>query len=275
MKYGIAILIIITLVSCTQEPKDVIVKVNGSTLTKNEFQMYVTEENYRQLPEERIREFCETWADQEVLYLEAKRREIHKEDSISMVLNEYEKNLLAMELVRRGFGDATVPEEEIRQYFEKHKEEFLYAVKVAQIVLPSYESAQMTLDEIKAGADFYRLAKERSLTRLENPENPMVVTELLQRGMIGDFAIEEKVFSMGQGELSEVIPYVQGTFLVVKIVEKKKIKSNVELTKDLYGQIHNYLITRRYQNFLTQYVDSLKAQYTVTIDLAPLKPSTE
>ncbi|MBN2620058.1 peptidyl-prolyl cis-trans isomerase [candidate division WOR-3 bacterium] len=275
MKYSLLILIIVALVSCTQQPKDVIVKVDGSTLTKAEFNMYVTEENYRQLPEERIKEFCETWADQEVLYLEAKRQEIHKEDSISMVLSEYEKNLLAMELVRREFGDATVADEEIRQYFEKHKEEFLYAVKVAQIVLPSFESAQMTLDEIKAGADFYRLAKERSLTRLENPENPMVVTELLQRGMIGDFAIEEKVFSMEQGELSDVIPYVQGTFLIVKIVEKKKIKANVELTRELRGQIYNYLITKRYQDFLTQYVDSLKAQYTITIDLSPLKPPVE
>jgi peptidyl-prolyl cis-trans isomerase C len=275
VKYSLLILIIITLVSCTHEPKDVIVKVDGSTLTKTEFNMYVTEENYRQLPEERIKEFCETWADQEVLYLEAKKKEIGKEDSISMVLSEYEKNLLAMELVRREFGDATVPEEEIRQYFEKHKEEFLYAVKVAQIVLPSFESAQMTLDEIKAGADFYRLAKERSLTRLENPENPMVVTELLQRGMIGDFAIEEKVFSMAQGELSDVIPYVQGTFLIVKIVEKRKIKATVELTRELRGQIYNYLITKRYQDFLKQYVDSLKTQYTITIDLSPLKPQSE
>jgi len=271
VKYCIILIGIIALLSCTQAPKDVIVKVDGSSLTKTELQMYVTEENYKQLPEERIQEFCETWADQEVLYLEAKKQELHKEDSIRMVLEEYEKNLLAMELVRREFGEANVSEEAIRQYFETHKEEFLYAVKVAQIVLPSMESAQMTLDEIKAGADFYRLAKERSLTRLENPENPMVVTELLQRGMIGDFAIEEKVFSMDQGELSEVIPYVQGTFLIVKIVEKRKIKAKAELTRELRGQIYNHLITKRYQDFLSQYVDSLKAQYTITIDLAPLK----
>lgn len=261
----------IALVTCTQEPKDAIVKVNGSSLTKAELEMYVTEENYKQLPDERLQEFCENWADQEVLFLEAKKQELHKEDSIRIVLEEYEKNLLAMELVRREFGDATVTEDEIRLYFEKHQEQFLYAIKVAQIVLPSLEAAQMTLNEIKAGADFYRLAKERSLTRLENPDNPMVVSELLQRGMIGDFAIEEKIFAMKQGQLSDVIPYVQGTFLIVKIVEKRKIKAKVELTRDLRGQIYNHLITKKYQDFLAEYVDSLKVQYTITIDLTPLK----
>jgi parvulin-like peptidyl-prolyl isomerase len=270
VKYWIILMAAIVALSCTQEPKDTIVKVDGSSLTKAEFQMYVTEENYKQLPEERIREFCETWSDQEVLYLEAKKSGIHKEDSIRMVLEEYEKNLLAMELVRREFGDEGVPEEEIRQYFEKHHDEFLYAVRVAQIVLPSYETAQATLNEIKAGADFYRLAKERSLTRFENPDNPTVVSDLLQRGMIGNFPIEEKIFSMEQGELSGVIPYVQGTFLIVKIVEKRKIKAKAELTQELRDQISNYLITKRYQDFLSQYVDSLKSHYTITIDLTPL-----
>ena len=271
MKNILLLIVVFALITCTQEPKDAIVKVDGSSLTKTELELYITEENYKALSDEQLNEFCENWADQEVLFLEAKKQELHKVDSIRIVLEEYEKNLLAMELVRQEFGDATVTELEIREYFEAHKDEFLYAVKVAQIVLPSMESAQMTLQEIKAGADFYRLAKERSLTRLENPDNPLVVTELLQRGMIGDFAIEEKVFSMDQGELSDIIPYVQGTFLIVKIVEKRKIKAKAELTRDLQGQIYNHLITKKYQNFLTQYVDSLKAQYTVTIDLSPLK----
>jgi len=271
VKNILLLIVVFALITCTQEPKDAIVKVDGSSLTKTELELYITEENYKALSDEQLNEFCENWADQEVLFLEAKKQELHKVDSIRIVLEEYEKNLLAMELVRQEFGDATVTELEIREYFEAHKDEFLYAVKVAQIVLPSMESAQMTLQEIKAGADFYRLAKERSLTRLENPDNPLVVTELLQRGMIGDFAIEEKVFSMDQGELSDIIPYVQGTFLIVKIVEKRKIKAKAELTRDLQGQIYNHLITKKYQNFLTQYVDSLKAQYTVTIDLSPLK----
>ena len=59
MKYFDILVGVALLLSCTQEPKDVIVKVDGSSLTKTELQMYVSEENYKQLPEERIKELEE------------------------------------------------------------------------------------------------------------------------------------------------------------------------------------------------------------------------
>lgn len=270
MKKLILFMIPALILSCVQQAKDVVVKVDGSRLTKEQFEKYIPESEYKKLPDERIEEFCKSWAEQEIFYLEAKKQGIDKEDSIKTLLAEYEKNLLATNLVRREFDGTKVTEVEIMEYFNAHKKEFLYAVKLGQIVLPSYESAKMTLEEIKAGADFFKLAKERSLTRLENPEEPKVITDYLPRGAIADFAIEEKIFVMKPGELSDVIPYVQGTFLIVKIIDRKKIKAKAD-----YGQyssaIYNYLLSKKYQDFLFDYVDSLKIQYKVTIDISSLK----
>jgi len=255
---------------CAQQAEDVLVRVDGSVLTKADFEKYITEADYSKVPEEQIRQFCEKWADQEILYLEAKKQGIDKEDSIRLVLKEYEKNLLAMDLVRREFSGTTVDENEIKAYFNEHEKEFLYAVKLGQIVLPDIETARMTLQEIKAGADFFKLAKERSLTRFENPEDPKVVTDYLPRGTLGDFGIEETIFNMKRGEISDVIPYVQGTYLLVKMIDKKKMKSKADY--DAYkGAIYNYLLAKKYQDFLSHYVDSLKTQYKVTIDLSVLK----
>lgn len=258
------------IVACTQQPQDVVIKINGSYLTKSDFENYIPAENIRQLPDERLKEFCENWVDQEVLYLEAMKQELHKEDSIRLVIDEYKKNLLAMDLVRRKFAGTTVEASEVREYFTKHESEFLYAVKLGQIVLASLDAAEMTREEIKAGADFYKLAKERSLTRLENPDDPKVITDYLPRGTIADFAIEEKIFKMQRGELSEVIPYLQGTYLIVKMIDKKKIKTKADFSQ-YSGAIYNYLLSNKYQSFVEQYVDSLKQQYTVDIDLSVLK----
>jgi peptidyl-prolyl cis-trans isomerase C len=263
------ILIALMFVSCAEQEKDVLVRVNGSTLTKAEFDRYIPEAEYRKLSVEKITEFCENWAEQEIVYLEAKKRGIHQEDSIRAVLEEYEKNLLAMDLVRREFGGTAVTETEVREYFEKHKEEFLYAVKLGQIVLPSYEAALTTLQEIQAGADFVKLAQERSLTRYEDPDNPKVVTDYLPRGMIADFGIEEAIYGMKRGEISDVIPYLQGTFLIVKLIDKRKIKASADYEQHK-SSIHNYLLSKKYQDFLEAYVDSLKDQYKVTVDLSPL-----
>ncbi len=258
-------------ISCAKKEKNVLVRVDGSTLTLEEFQKYIPESEYKNLPEETITEILNNWANQQILYLEAKKRGIDKEDSVRLLIDQYTKNLMAMVLIRRSFGNTTVSEIEILNYFTTHQEEFTYAVKLAQIVLPSYESAIVTYNEIRAGADFMKLAKERSLTRMENPENPRIVTEYLPRGRIGDFATEEVIFNLKINEVSEPISYIQGTYLIVKLLDKKKILAKPELNDELKGQIYNYLISKKYQDFFQNFLDSLKTVYKVTTDLELLK----
>ena len=271
MRYFILPLMLLLFFNCAEQEKDVIVNVDGSKLTKKEFEQYVPEVDYRQIGEDRINAFLDDWVQQEILYLQAKKLNIDQEDSVKFVLEQYAKNFLAMELVRREFGTTSVTEKEIRTYFDQHQDEFLYAVKLGQIVLSTRELAVRTSEEIKAGADFFKLARERSLTRYQDPENPRIITDYLPRGVIADFAIEEIIFDMKVGEVSEAIPYVQGTYLIVKIVDKRKIKARAELTDDIKGQIYNYLLAKKYQDFLIAYVDSLKTSYKVTTDLTPLQ----
>lgn len=271
MKVIACLFVILLLLTCGAPEKDVIVTVDGSTLTKKELEQYVPDADYQKIGEDRIKAFLEDWVQQEILYLQAKKIGVEKEDSVRFVLDQYTKNFLAMELVRRQFGTTSVTEKEIREYFDQHKDEFLYAVKLGQIVLPTRELAVRTSEEIKAGADFFKLARERSLTRYQDPENPRIITDYLPRGVIADFAIEELIFEMKPGEISEAIPYVQGTYLIVKMVDKRKIKAQVELTDEIKGQIYNYLLAAKYQTFLKGYVDSLRTTYKVTTDLSPLK----
>ena len=270
MKKLVYLIIMSLIVSCAGKAPDVIVKVDGSKFTKSEFEKYVPASEFSKLSDDKLSEFFENWAEQEVLYLEAKKKGIEQEDSIQLVLNQYKKNLLAMELVRREFTGTTVTEAEIQDYFNKHKNEFLYAAKLGQIVLPTYDVATRTLDEIKAGADFFKIARERSLIRFENPENPKLITDYLPRGAIADFAIEEVIFNMKTDDVSGIMPYLQGTYLIVKMVDKKKVKAKVEYT-EVRDAIYNYLLSKEYQGFLTKYVDSLKTQYKITIDLSVLK----
>ncbi|MEO0165733.1 MAG: peptidyl-prolyl cis-trans isomerase [candidate division WOR-3 bacterium] len=259
------------MLSCAKKEKNVLVRVDGSTLTLEEFQKYIPESEYKNLPETTITEILNNWANQEILYLEAKKKGIDKEDSVRILIEQYTKNLMAMALIRRSFGATTVNEMEILNYFNAHQEEFTYAVKLAQIVLPSYEAALVTYNEIQSGADFMKIAKERTLARIENQENPRIVTEYLPRGKIGDFATEEAIFNMKINEVSQPIPYIQGTYLVVKLLDKKKILAKAELSDELKGQIYNYLMAKKYQEFFQKFIDSLKTVYKVTTDLTPLK----
>jgi len=257
------------ILSC-KEPQDIVVRVDGSTLTKAQFEKYIPATEYKKIPEDKLKEFFENWADQEILYLEAKKQGIDQEDSISLVIEEYKKNIVAMALVQREFSDSTMGEVEVREYFDKHESEFLYAVKLAQIVLPSYEAAQQTLEEIKAGANFLKLARERSLTRMEDPDDPKIITDFLYRGTISDYGTEEIIFSLKVGEVSDIIPYIQGTHLIVKLVDKRKVYAKADYNK-YSSAIYNYLLQKKYQGFLKSYIDSLKTRYKIEIDLSSLK----
>ena len=77
MKKVMLLAIPILILSC-KEPQDIIVKVDGSTLTKAQFEKYIPETEYAKIPEERLKEFCQNWADQEILYLEAKKQNMLK-----------------------------------------------------------------------------------------------------------------------------------------------------------------------------------------------------
>ena len=57
----------------------------------------------------------------------------------------------------------------------------------------------------------------------------------------------------------------------MKLIDKRKIKAQAELTDEAKGQIYNYLLASKYQGFLTEYVDSLRETYKITTDLTPLK----
>ena len=53
MKKVILLAIPILILSC-KEPQDIIVKVDGSMLTKAQFEKYIPEEEYAKIPEERL-----------------------------------------------------------------------------------------------------------------------------------------------------------------------------------------------------------------------------
>jgi len=264
----ILLVVVMIFIFCAKKESDVLVKVDGSTFTLSEFKKYVPQSEYKNLPDETLKDFFDNWAEKEIIYLEAKKKGIDKEDSVELLLEQYKKNLLSMELIRRDFG-GVVSEVEILEYFNQHKDEFLYIVKLGQIVLPNYEIAKMTVAEIKSGADFFKIAKERSIVRYGDSVN--IVTDYLPRGKTGDFATEEVIFKMKPGDVSDPIPYIQNTYLIVKMIDKKQMYAKAELTAELRNQIYNYLMTKKYQDFVTKFVDSLKTKYKITIDLSPLK----
>ncbi len=257
------IITIMTLLLCFCARKDdkVVARVDGSTLTAREIDLQIPPEYRRMMTANDIDNFINSWAENEMFYLEAKKQGIDKEDSVQLLIKIYTKRILAEALKMREFSKITITEDEVRKYFDQHKDEFLYAIKVSQIILPTIHEAQTTLEEIKAGADFMKLARAKSLVRERNPNG---VTDYFTRGdYIPD--IEEKVFALKVGEVSDVIPTPEGVFIIVKVLDRKKIRENINYY-DVKDYIQNRVleITRK-REVLNALSKQLKTVYKLEI----------
>jgi peptidyl-prolyl cis-trans isomerase C len=99
--------------------------------------------------------------------LEEKARQmgLHNDrEVIEKIRNEKENALLQVFKQQGVPGDTTVTEEEIREYYQAHSDRFstLRQAHVLEIQLDSEEEAQSVLQQLRAGANFAKLAEEKS-----------------------------------------------------------------------------------------------------------------
>jgi peptidyl-prolyl cis-trans isomerase C len=225
-------LALLAFVSCPRKDGKAVARVDGSALTAEEVVLQIPADYRKMMTAADVENFLQSWAENEMLCLEARKRGIDREDSVKLLIDIYTKRILAEALKLREFNKITVTEDETRKYFEEHKDEFLHAVKVSQIVLASAEEAAKTLEEIKAGADFIKLAKTKSIVRDRNPTG---ITDYFTRGNYFP-EIEEIVFAMKVGEISPVMPAPDGSFLIIKLLERRRVKDSVD-----YYEIRDYI----------------------------------
>jgi foldase protein PrsA len=131
----------------------------------------------------------------------------------------------------------------VLEYYNQHKDEFNYEVKIQRIVMVDSMMAEQTLIEIRAGGDFAKLAKERSQDALleGGQESRYFSRGVGDPRMGGDPRLEEVIFAMTPGQVSDVVGTQEG-YQIVRLVDRKKVKSETSFAeaKDYIEAILNY-----------------------------------
>jgi foldase protein PrsA len=175
-----------------------------------------------------------------------------------------ETNLIYVELASK---DVKINEEEIKQYFEENKPSLSQPeqVKARHILVKTEKEARDILVELKNGADFTRLAKEKSLDMANKDEGGEL--GYFPRGVMA-LEFEEVAFGLPVGQLSEPVKTSHGYHIVEvqdkkaakdatladvkdKIIENlkmKKLKSPEQLIQDLKKEAQIDIKMPRYQD---------------------------
>jgi len=223
------VLLLLFALGCGGE--EVAIKVEGLSLSMEEFQKELRSLVGKEaLPPQELRELkaalVEELIERMLILREANRRglEVSDQDVQEFLqgvkdagedLKGHVKELLLRAKLFESMAAEVPPpsEEELKAYYEEHKEEFRLPerVKVRQIVLASLQEAKEVRNRLKRGASFTELARRRSIA----PEAP-------QGGYLGFVSREEVpeefevVFKLKVGRISPIVksPYGYHIFLV-------------------------------------------------------------
>jgi len=262
----------VLLTGCTNRPKSapafsgpVLASVNGDKLTVSELDSLspagfeVTREN---LPK-----ILDKWVSNALMYREALRRGLEKEPQVQAHLKRLERDYLVNELLDRLTANIKAGQDQMMRYFNQHRDEFSYEVKITRIVMADSLMAAQTLAEIRAGTDFAKLAKERSqdLTLEPGQESRYFARSVGDPRMGGDPAMAEAVFALSPGQISDVIPSQEG-YQIIRLVDKKKVKADVTFA-EVRDEIDAILSYRRSQAVVDSVLTSLREK--AKIELTP------
>jgi parvulin-like peptidyl-prolyl isomerase len=191
---------------------------------------------------------------------------VQDEASLLRWKEQLHKRLLIEKVISR-VSQVTSPidEKAIRQYYKKHREEFVVAeqVRVRQIVVKDRKDAESILRKLKRGDLFDELARRYSL----GPEAE-------EGGDLGSFGRGEMpeefdvVFSLQEGEISDIVqsPYGYHIFQVVT----KGGRSELDFAQ-VKEQIRNLIIREEEEKTFQDWLKQIKKQASITVNKSALE----
>ncbi|MFN3505557.1 MAG: peptidylprolyl isomerase [Caldimicrobium sp.] len=215
----------------------------------------------------------ERWINISLLALAAKEEKLNENPTIKKKILENEKMILAEEFLQRKLFDLKVSEEEMKQYYEKHKANYREpeAVQLKHILIfvdskegksaeeKALNRAKQIRGQLIKGAKFEELAKVHS-------------DDLASRDKGGDLGIlrkgdtipefEEKVFSLKAGEISEPIRSPYG-YHIVKVV--KKIPASQLSFEAVKDKVKEDILKEKEKEKLEKEIESLRKKFSPVI----------
>ncbi len=182
-------------------------------------------------------------------------------------MKEYTKtNLLMQQYQEKMMKEMEPTEKELKKYYDDHKDEFKTA-EASHILVKTKEEAEAIKKELDGGADFAKLAKEKSLDT-GSAQNGGSLGQFTPGQMVKEF--DEKVFSMKPGEISDPVKTQFG----YHIIKLDKISNDFNSAKDA---VKEAVIREKFKKYNDKLEKSAKVKRLVNtakdIPVEPIKVS--
>jgi foldase protein PrsA len=266
-------------------PNEVVGRMDGATFTKVD----LFDDMVKQLSEGQAASALDNLMILKMLDLEADKLGIEVTDrDIDAEIEKYKKNFssddefnMALEMqglsldglkeqiaisvkLRKIFEPQIAPtDDELRKFYEDHSSNYgtPEQIRASHILLETKEEAEAVLAELKNGADFAALAKEKSIDPGSKDQGGDL--DYFGRGDMNE-AFETAAFKLNAGEISGVVESPNG-FHIIKVTDKKaavtptfdSVKQQVKddyVDQEIQSRIQDWLTAKKkeyhFQNLL-------------------------
>jgi len=265
------------IVSCSKKSDSI--KVNqglAARIGKTKITMEEFQSKYDQLtPSQKLEfegeigkaKFLDKIIDQELIYLEALKKGLDREEDIKQKLKDARKNVLVGEYYKREIVDKIeIPEEEIKEYYDNHVDEFMTKTLMRAQMLFTTDSMKAVSwrKRLEEGEDFSKLAKHESEDQLTARANGDL-GYFNPGGYIKSIGISERfsnaVKNLEAGEISDVISFEKG-YAIVKVREKipGKLKPLYEVRKEIVEKLKSSKASLAYKEELNRLREKYKPE---------------
>jgi len=283
-KYVLLLLCLALLVSCTQggEKKgDVVAKIDTNVITTKD-----VEKEINALPEfakeffkgqEGMARLVDELVKKELLYVEAKKKGLDKDEEFQRKFEEIKKNALITRLLEKEMKAVPqLTDKEVKDYYDGHKDDFVQAnaVRLSQIVVKTEDDAKKVYERLQKGEPFNKLASEVSLDKASAKSGGDL--GLFKRGEMNQ-DLEKVAFSLKKNQISMPVPLKDGIHILV-VTDIKGTAFDFDKVK---GSISQQLMAKKQQDDLEKFIEGLRKNYKVEVNkenfskisLAPAQPA--
>jgi peptidyl-prolyl cis-trans isomerase C len=245
--------------------ENVVVEIGKYKITidefENELKRYGKSQSFRDkldtLTEEGKKRVLENMIRENLFYIAGEEEGIKLSSEEEEQINRLKRYIIIRKYITEKLKEKPVTEEEMKDYYEKNKKEFVIPEKrkASHIIVSDENKAKELLKKIKEGADFSQIAKENNIDGSKNKGGDL---GWISKGyMIKEF--EEVAFSLKKGEISDVIKTKFG-YHIIKVEDiKPEEERNFEEVKE---SIRKKIEEER----IKQLEEDLKKKYNVKVN---------
>ena len=247
--------LILLFVSCNvQQPEQrkVLVTVGRGELTIDMLNKEIPDFLKSEVTKEQINNFVQQWIETELIYQNALKLGMDLDKDFRYELEKAKKQLLVRKYLDRALMDEVqVTDEEILQYYEENKKNFITIndeIRALQILVATREEANTARQRLNSGEDFVKVAEDISLDFAQ--KNRVELGFFSRKDVVPEIA--SRLFRYQVGTITQPIKSDFG-WHIFKILEKRPegfIKELKDVREKIVSRITFKKKTQRYKSLI-------------------------